>query len=432
MEQTNPIDNSTILNGKSKKRTMSKSLEKRDPIALEIKDNSKIQNVFKNFPIYPYAGTSNNSAHSLMSFFYRLARLSKTDGSCIKRISEFVIGDGVRVEMIDDEFIDETDLSVSDEVKNKFKEVIRSGIIHEHTLTKLGEKLFYNYKVTGDYFLMLTLKETLGVKSYELKVIHNEDIKYMIDANKNPIDLFAISPVWEDKYLKDNPPTIIHKFPMFTDFGNGVNATIFHTQNGGNRHGRPDTMEVTPYKYSEFQNVDYRIKQTDSGWTGDLIIEMGQGDPESNSVLSGATSNVKDFEDNFTNKSDDPLSFFITERPHGADAMVVHQVKPNTKEAFYKTVDELDSEAIIGAHGWSSRLLGKAVSNGLSDTVYIEELKTKIPMIKGLRKGLLFDINNAITEIMKWMEPSLIGVGINYSSLLLEKIEESEKQTKTT
>jgi hypothetical protein len=425
MSKENPIDSMTIKVS-SKKRSVQNTLHRKDPISIEVTDNRTIQNLFKKYPIYPYSGTNHNSGYSLLSFFYRLARLSKTEGSCIKSISDYVIGDGVKVEFIDDEFVDiDDEKQVSKDQKKLFKETIRRGKIQEQSLSNFGTELFKNYKITGDYFFMLILKESLGLKSFELKVVKNTDIMYLIDENKNPIDVFAISPVWDDKYLRDNPPLIVDKYPMFSEFESGIKATIFHNQNGGNRHGKPDSIETTLYKCAEFQNINYRISQTDNAWAGDLIIEMEQGDPENNSGIGDGGLSSTTFEDNFTNKSDNPLSAFITERPSGAGNMFVYQVKPNSREQFYKIIGDIDREAIASSHGWSMRLLGTPVSSGLGSNEYSDDLRSKIPMIKKQRKNLLFNINIAITEIMNWMQPSLIGLGINYSSSVLDKLEES-------
>lgn len=427
MDNKNPIDSSVLMF--KKKRSIMTTVERRDPLLDEISDNRKIQSFFKKYPVYPYSGTNENSSRELMSFFRRMLKLSHTEGAVVKSIAGYVLGDGVVVEKIDDEFIDlEDSASVDESIKSSFKEMVRSGKISEKNLTEFASVLFTNWKATGDYFFMLILKETLGVRSFELKVIDNEHIMYLIDERKNPIDTFAISPVWEEKYLKENPPLIVDKYPVFTEFTFGVKATVFHTKNGGNRHGRPDSIEATLSKYAEFQNMNYRIKQTDNAWAGDLIIEMESADPENQSGIGNEPGQINStkFEQEFTNKGENPLSAFITERPPKAGPMFVYQVKPNSRESFYKVIGEVDRDNIIAAHNWSSRLLGRVLSGGLSDNVYLDELRTKIPMIKKLRKMLLYDINRAFVEIANYINPELSGYGINFYSKLLTSVESME------
>jgi hypothetical protein len=68
----------------------------------------------------------------------------------------------------------------------------------------------------------------------------------------------------------------------------------------------------------------------------------------------------------------------------------------------------------------------------LSGNSYIDELKTKIPLINNLRKRILFDLNLAIENVMKFMAPEMVGIGINFYSNVLDNIEEQTNENPNT
>ncbi len=426
MEGVNPMTYGLQKKGNN---TMQVNLLRRDPILEECTDGEDLTNLFKTYPILPFAGTNDASGHSLLKFFYALHRNSPTDSACVNMICDYVIGDGVVIERINDEFIDDWELTpISNEQKTKFKQVISSGRI-EGNILGLGRKLLSELKIVGNSYQILSLIETNGQRTFELKTVTQDQVFYLVDkVTKKTTDYIAISPKWEEDYLKKNTPLILRKYPYFVETQKGVLTTIIHTKNGGNIYGRPDSMSASAYKYREFQDSDYLIKQTDSAWVGDLIMEVEAGDPENDSELGNAAK----IEDNFTNKSENPLSFLYMERPKGASPAVFYQVKPNTNEKFYEVAGKMSAQMIIKTHGWSEKLLGEASPSGLSGNTYIDELKTKIPLINNLRKRILFDMNLAIENIMKFMSPDLVGIGINYYSNVLDNVEEQTNEKSNT
>jgi hypothetical protein len=68
----------------------------------------------------------------------------------------------------------------------------------------------------------------------------------------------------------------------------------------------------------------------------------------------------------------------------------------------------------------------------LSGNSYIDELKTKIPLINNLRKRILFDLNLVIENVMKFMAPEMVGIGINFYSNVLDNIEEQTNENPNT
>lgn len=414
--RVHPADEQPIK--KSGKRRIIDESKKRDVIANEMQDSRDVKNVFKKYPLLPYAGDNIKSGDSLMQFFFTLAKLSVTDGSCIHRIGEFVIGDKIKIKNISDEFITEEEVEVTTENVTKFKEVIQKGKIEEGSFGEMGFELYKQFKICGHCAILLSFYTTGDIKTFTLRVLDNNNYRILLDKEKRVTDYFVISEKWEEKYLDKNPPKIVGKFPLITeDKVKGVEHTIIYAKHGTKHYGRPDSIFGTQYKYSESQNVDYRITQTDNRWTGDLIIEAEQGDPNTNQMMD-----VQTYENNFSNKSENPLSVFYTERPFGAGPLFVYQLTPNSNENWYKTIGAEDRIAIISSHGWSERLLGHPVSGGINGNSYFFELYTKLPLIDKHKNFVLRSINTALTAIFKFIDPSIVGLGIDFYSTIIEKV----------
>lgn len=407
--------------GKRQARKYQRVTIDRDILTDEVKDSKQLQNVYKQYPIIPYAGTNENSGDGLLDFFYRLAKLSPTNGSCIREISKYVCGDAIEIIYIDDEYLDD-EIKVTDQsIRTRFKEMMSKGTISEKSLLGLGKVYDFNYTVSGNGYLMLTLIETMGERTFKVECVDTRHIKPMIGSDKKENGYFVISKVWDEDYLNKYSPLVISEFPVYTETIKGVYQTIFHLQNGGNVHGRPESIMATEFAYSEHQNVHYRIKNTDNKWTGDLIIEAEAGDPNIAPMLT-----TEQYDKNFTNKSEDPLSVLYSERPYQTKQMFVYQVKPNSNENYYKVVGDFDKMMIIQAHGWSERLLGHNSTGGVNGNSWLFELYTKIPMIDQKRTTILYDINRLIIEIEKFIDPSLIGVGIRFYSKIVNMVSEMD------
>jgi hypothetical protein len=243
------------------------------------------------------------------------------------------------------------------------------------------------------------------------------------EKDNKPSNFWAISQVWTEDHLKTNDPEIVSEYPEYSLI-NGTQQTIFHYKNGGYVYGRPDTIQASLNKYSEFQNLDYRIKNTDNKFTGELIMEAEGRDP------NGPELTPQKYDQNFTNKGEDPLSLMYSERPYGSRPLFVYQVKPNTNSTYYVEIGNYDALQIIKSHGLTEKLMGESKGTGIAGSDFLKELATRLPLIRNHQNKILFNINKAITEIMNFMEPSLVGNGIDFSSKLLDMAEASLSEIK--
>lgn len=403
---------------RSRANSIFSTVEQRNPILSQVEDNRVIKSFFASSEYIPFAGTTLNSGDSLLNFFMSMAELSPTHGACIEYQKVYSLGGKIDiVRSVDDVFdIDDTE-DVSIELKRQFVELINSiDIGGGLDLSKLSQSLFTDYKKTGNAYFTLTLSTSLGVKSAAMHQYKPTHCRYKYEQSRAKV--IAISPYWNKKYLQDNPPLEIPVFPMYQE-DNGVLTTIFHLKNGADLYGRPDSLSAFMHWYREFQDAQYLIKESDNGFTGKSLIETEAGDPETDYTDdNGAFDSIADrIEDNFTNKGEDPMSIVYMERPSGARSAYVFQFSPNTNENFYKVAGTLSEDKIIRAHKWSRRLIGDSEANGFSSNVFLDELKTKLPVIIENQQIIDSPLNVALMEIVEYMERTdLLGLAIQHKS----------------
>jgi hypothetical protein len=135
-----------------------------------------------------------------------------------------------------------------------------------------------------------------------------------------------------------------------------------------------------------------------------LILEVEDDNPQfaaddKESVEDGYEGFVDRFEQNFTNKGDDPQSAVVASRPYGSRPMFVFQVSPNTKENWYKITGEISENKILRAHSITPRFLGFDVASGFATDVYISDYMLNVePVITELHDEIMTFVNSILTE----------------------------------
>lgn len=117
---------------------------------------------------------------------------------------------------------------------------------------------------------------------------------------------------------------------------------------------------------------------------------------------------------NFTNQGTDPQSILLSERAFGAGPSFIHEFNINTKGDYFQKIDQLTTSKICLVNGWSPKLLGIEEGGGLSSNVYIDILKTRMPLIEyyqdSIDNGILNKIITFINEFTGKNE--FLGIGI--------------------
>ena len=255
-----------------------------------------------------------------------------------------------------------------------------------------------------------------------------------MNTEKGQPKIIAISPKWTEQYLKDTPPRYVPKYPVWHKDPDGVMRTMFHLKNGENSwYGRPESQGSDIYKYREFQDQIYLTKQAASNFTGQLIVEVEDEDPETAPAIdeqgakdAGFDSFAQRMEHSYTQKADDPQSILVTSRPYGAKPMYVFQIQPNTNEGWYKVTGEIAEQKIITSHGITKRFLGFDVSNGFATQAFIEDYVMNVePIIQELMQNITNFTNKIVSVVWDTIgKPELKAYSITFLPPIQSAIED--------
>lgn len=407
-----------------------------NPISLEIKDTGELAKSFSQLPLIPYATIGNSTSHSLLPWLNSMRILSPTAGACHNRIRDFALGGKLNISTLkDNDFNLETDDDPLDiALQKSFVEFLKT--ITDEGFSKLSQDVFDELISNGNIFVEIVGADTLGTKVSKIYAHTTEECCYVRTA-KLEEKLVAISPNWDETYLRDNPPKVIPLFPNYGVDDDGTKRTILHIKNGNYTwYGRPYWLPCWMYTYREFQDVTYLIKQSKGNFTGQHFMELEDDDVEnddpfddSDEKKSEHRSPAERMEDNFSNKSPDPQAVLVSTRPYGSRPAFIYSFPANTKEAFYKVTGEISRVKIIENYGWSERLLGAAVGEGFSDA-FINDLKTKEVGVLSTIRGLIDKaLNIAITELIKFNElTEFEGIGVQHQNIS-EKLVDTQGST---
>lgn len=383
-----------------------------NPIPDEVRDPVEIQNLFKKWNFVPYAGTSTYSGQMLLLWYLMLAQLSPTHNACIsKKLKYAVGGKATFIRSTDPEWEtgeEKKELSTAEKVQ--YRDTINEFIEFSGGVGKFHRRIGWSYEATGNAWAEMSYSETLGVGRVHLKA-HRVTHCLYVNTEVGKMRVVAISPVWEDSYLNKHEPRYVPVYPNFSRDPDGTIRTMFHLKNGDNAwYGRPESQGADLYKYREVQDAMYLIKQAGANFTGQLIIEVEDDDPDTNAAIEdekaqkvGFSGFSERFEQNYTQKSDDPQSVLVTARPYGSRPMFVFQVSPNTNENWYQVTGDISEAKIMQAHGCTPRFMGKEVAGGFSQDVFVSDYVINMePVINELRNELTRFSNDAVT--VAWLE----------------------------
>ena len=403
-----------------------------DPLPREIRDTVEIQTLLKDLHLVPYAGTMDVTGDALRDFLISMAYLSPTHAACINSKKRVSLGKLTVKERIDIDFDlgsnDEAPESVSRAFIEFTKEVETGGV----KIRNLALALYEDWEETGDQFLELVLSESLGVKGYSIFRHRPQNCKYLA-TGKGAQRFVVVSPLWTKKYLKENPPAVLPLFPAFEKRKGGSMRTILHRKNGKNEwYGRPPAFGAWIYQYREFQDASYLVKVANNNFTGQLIVEVEDDNPDATNEdarRAGYGGEADRIHKNFTQEADNPMTVWYSARPLGSRPMFVHQVAPNTSEAFYVAMDGMSEKKIIRGHQWSKRLMEAEEAGGLSTNVFMDALKSRLPVINGIQEDALTIINQALSAIaIDSGRADLASLGLGFKSPFQEIIEQTNDE----
>lgn len=378
-----------------------------NPIPEELKDSKGLKDIFKNWNLIPYAGKTAESGHSLLVWYLMLATLSPTNAAAISKKIKYAIGGKVKVvRSTDPEFETGEELqpvTVNESVM--YRDTLKTFFEFDQGIVKFHRRIGWQNEATGNSFVEMVYAEVNGQGRISVRALKTTNCLF-VNTKPGEARAVAISPVWEDKYLEKNPPRVVPVYPVFARDEDGNLRTMFQLKSGDNTHyGRPPSSGSDVYKYREVQDSIYLVKAAASDFTGKLIMEVEDDDPEFSGALenenaekAGFDSFVDRFEQNFTNKGDDPQSVVVSSRPYGSRPMFVFQIAPNTKENWYAVTGKQNAETILRSHELTLRFMGFETSSGFSTDVYISDYLLNVePVINELHDEITNFTNGIIT-----------------------------------
>ena len=427
-----------------------------NPLPKEVRDVQEIQNFYKNvkvvrfdgreFNLVPYAGTYHNSGDCLLGFYQMLNDLAPTQSSALGSIKHYSFGGKIDIiRSQDSEFELEQEEQISAQLKSQFlNDVLKKILLEEISWNNLAEKIWESGKDTGNAYLELVLTDTLGERSAALHWHKTEYCRYLA-TEKGEQKFIAISPAWDSpklmtdgKYLEENPPEILPKYPMFeTNERTGVSRTIIHWKNGCFEwYGRPDSAGSVLDQYTEFADTVYRLKASANNFTPQLIVEAEDDNPEEtnrDAQEAGFENEAERFAENYTNEGENPSSVIYTSRPFGAKPLFVAQIAPNTNENYYAVTGKLSRDRIIESHAWSSRLMMDDAATGLnSSDAQLAALKAKLPVVRKNQSIPEWVIGKALDSIVEFFgNTQYQDIKLKFKSPyaeMLEQVEEAQEE----
>lgn len=405
--------------------------ELKNPIPQEVRDADELQQLWEKWKLVPFAGNDKFTGHATLAWYLMLAKLSPTNGAAIDKLSKYTVGGrGVFIRSEDPDYnIGEESDPLSRAEKERYLDGLKTFIEFEGGVRNFHRLLVWGYKSTGNAWVEMSIATVQGQTRVFLRYVRQTNVMYK-RTKPDEMRLGVISPIWDDGYLRKNPPRVVPLFPNFVQ-EDGAKKTLFHLTAGDNNwYGRPDSQPADLYKYREVQDAMYIVKQAANNFTGQLIVEMEDDGGEA--VINDSDANDAGFDsfadrliENYTQRSEDPLSVFVTSRPFGTRPMFVFQVQPNTNEGWYKVTGEMSRDYILTAHGCTPRFLGLDVSNGFSTDAFVSDYVMNMePVINDLRRTIMVFSNRILTAAWEAVgRQELNEISLTFTSPIEEQVE---------
>lgn len=420
---------------KSKRSKGSRIFEIENPIPKELEDLRDLQKVFEDYKLVPFATRDKKTGHALLYWYLMLAQLSPMNAACIEKVKKYVVGSKVFVEQQEDPEFDtgEVRQEVSTAESVRYRDVLNEIVTFEGGIRKFHQNLQWSYDATGNSWVEASYSVVNGQIRFYLKYRKTTEVLY-VATKPGEMRQVAISPVWTGDYLKKYPPVVVPLAPNWSEDENGVFRTMFHLKAGQNKwYGRPESEGADLYKYREVQDSIYVIRQSAGNFVGQLIIEIEDDDPTSNPAINDEEArrsgfdNANDrFEQNFTQKGEDPSSVILLSRAVGGTPMSVFQIKPNTNEKWYDVTGKMSEQRILRAHGLTLRFMGFDASTGFSSDTFIADYVMNVePVLVEKRNTLMTFTNKILTTIWEISgRQELNQYSINFRSPIASQIEQ--------
>lgn len=398
-----------------------------DPIPKEIADAGELRKFFEQNKYVPYAGSIKESGHSLLHFYQKLYTLSPTHGSVIEKLIKYCFSGAAIFERAKDPEYDLREemspLSIAESIR--YRDALKNTVSFDGGILKFHQEILRSLKKFGDAWIELSWAENEGVIKFFFRIHKCENVLYL-NTKPDEARQVAISPIWNDEYLKQNPPRNIPMFPLSRKEGS-VQSTMFHLKNGKNAwYGKPDSQMSDVHKYREAQDSLYLVKEAAKSYNGIVVMEVSgiSEDDEKQAKSLGFASFSERVSHTFA-LSGQAEKLMVMSRAPGEDAMAFHQAKPNTNEKWYKVTGEISSDHILRSHNATRRFMSFEQSNGLSSNPFFDDYITNMAPVIGELRETVTNFTNKILSLVWNMtnQQEMNDFSINFRSPIDKALE---------
>lgn len=449
MKRINPITSKRVeQQSKAKKFGFASSIDGFKP--REIVDSEELKRLFSSRQhgfFVPFAGTINETGHGLLAYYDNMYTLSPTRNACINSKKEFLFNGKMRVVKssggcFDDGAVDK-EIAPPDVIKRLNEIFCPSPIMTDkinrvtygadQSLLSIICNFFEGIAKNGNGNIHLALTESLGERSFGMQTIQQRKALFDITDYDYPRTL-AISPIWQDWYLRKHPASRIELFPHFVEDKLGTQHTIIRQKHGdATWYGRPSDDAAWINWYREWQDQFYLARLTENEFVGKHILEAEAGKTGSGRIVNDLKDQAAGFKNthdrwakNWSNQSSDPSTFILLTRPFGTKPMSYFSVQPNTNEDYYKVNEEINKHAIMKAQNWTPELLGESQGAFSMESVTGHMKVKSVSSFPFLTAEVMEPINLACKIGLDWIgEKDLLDYDFDFVSPL-EKLQQHE------
>jgi hypothetical protein len=200
-------------------------------------------------------------------------------------------------------------------------------------------------------------------------------------------------------------------YPAFKNEG-GVLRSMFHLRGDGfTFYGRPESQASDASKYEEVMTRMYRLKNTQSGFSAGIIIEVAspnpvqeQADLDEAARAQGYSNWAEMLRANFTNRGDNSQGIMFMRRTETASPFTAHNVTANTNGAYFKDIAYMNQMDIIASHGVTGRFMSvETTGRYAQNSAFMEDYVLNVaPTINRLRRTVCTFINEALTAFWNY------------------------------
>lgn len=392
-----------------------------DPIKDEVVDTQLVRDTYSQLPIIPFFDNSD----ATLRFFRKLRYLSPTAEACTNRITNYVVGGGLRTAIRRTpgfyKPIGGAEVEVTKEQDELYREFVNGLNPVDDADKLLGEieQLADNTLTYGNNWLCLRLTDVAGERHAYLDAKDSEHVRYWATLPGEP-QVAVISKSWDFAYIQKYPPEFIGVYPNFTtDPATGDQLTLFHGRERSltrEWYGVPRNMGSLYWKYLEGAFAEFSVRGYKNRWTADVIIETSGDEVDK--------EDPKDFQDAlrkmFTNEGE-ALRFIHRHKLATDQPMTVTQLKSDTSHEFHDTMSTIAFHKIVQAYDWHTVLLSEQTPGKLGfSKEFLDIYRVKFTsVIKPRQDQVLTVVNKALSEAAAWMNRTdVAGLSLGLCDML--------------